>query len=68
MIDLKKDLSESALLSKSSQVIMDTATLMFNIQRIVEENEKIKNQLKAKSDQIDSQQDRISRLLQQNQE
>ena len=61
-------MSESALLSKSSQVIMDTATLMFNIQRIVEENEKIKNQLKAKSDQIDSQQDRISRLLQQNQE
>ena len=46
---------------------MEAGVLMNNIQRIVQENEKLKRELEEKSIKIESQNDKIADLIQRNQ-
>nr|XP_039269911.1 FK506-binding protein 15-like [Styela clava] len=59
--------SESQQLNISSADNMDAALLSHNIQRIVQENEKMKKKVLEKNKQIETQSDKIADLLQQNQ-
>lgn len=70
MDDVKSDFGNSPFSSKStmySSQMMDTALIMKNLQRIIQESESTKEQFTEKNALIEKQQNKISELLQQNQ-
>ncbi|KFV64554.1 FK506-binding protein 15, partial [Dryobates pubescens] len=66
--ELKKQTTvNSSLLPGISSVTMEASMLMGNIQRIIQENERLKQEIFEKSSRIEEQNEKISELLERNQ-
>ncbi|XP_058015310.1 FK506-binding protein 15 isoform X2 [Ahaetulla prasina] len=65
--ELQKQNSTQSLLPGISSVTMETTMIMTNIQRIVQENERLKQEVFEKSGRIEEQNEKISELIQRNQ-
>uniref|UniRef100_A0A8C5RSR9 peptidylprolyl isomerase n=1 Tax=Laticauda laticaudata TaxID=8630 RepID=A0A8C5RSR9_LATLA len=67
MEELQKQNSTQSLLPGISSVTMETTMIMTNIQRIIQENERLKQEVFEKSSRIEEQNEKISELIQRNQ-
>ncbi|XP_026542509.1 FK506-binding protein 15 isoform X2 [Notechis scutatus] len=67
MEELQKQNSTQSLLPGISSVTMETTMIMANIQRIIQENERLKQEVFEKSSRIEEQNEKISGLIQRNQ-
>ncbi|XP_078082802.1 FK506-binding protein 15-like [Mustelus asterias] len=67
MEDLQKHVSGPSLFPGISSVTMETSMIMHNIQRIIQENERLKQEVFDKSSRIEEQNGKISDLIQRNQ-
>lgn len=65
--ELQKHSSGNSMLLPSMSVTMETSMIMSNIQRIIQENERLKQELLEKSSRIEEQNDKISELIERNQ-
>ncbi|XP_060264886.1 FK506-binding protein 15 isoform X13 [Ovis aries] len=65
--ELQKHSAGNSLLIPSMSVTMETSMIMSNIQRIIQENEKLKQEILEKSSRIEEQNDKISELIERNQ-
>ncbi|XP_038637446.1 FK506-binding protein 15 isoform X2 [Scyliorhinus canicula] len=65
--DLQKHMSGPSLFPGISSVTMETSMIMHNIQRIIQENERLKQEVFDKSSRIEEQNGKISDLIQRNQ-
>ncbi|KAM6169435.1 FK506-binding protein 15 [Rhynchocyon petersi] len=65
--ELQKHSSGNSLLLPSMSVTMETSMIMSNIQRIIQENERLKQELLEKGSRIEEQNDKISELIERNQ-
>ncbi|XP_058998019.1 FK506-binding protein 15 isoform X4 [Mustela lutreola] len=65
--ELQKHSAGSSLLAPSMALTMETSMIMSNIQRIIQENERLKQELLEKSSRIEEQNDKISELIERNQ-
>ncbi|XP_052572945.1 FK506-binding protein 15 isoform X3 [Peromyscus californicus insignis] len=65
--ELQKRSSGSSLLLPNMPVTMETSMIMSNIQRIIQENERLKQEVLEKSSRIEEQNDKISELIERNQ-
>ncbi|XP_042336167.1 FK506-binding protein 15 isoform X2 [Sceloporus undulatus] len=65
--ELQKQHSGHSLLPGISSVTMETAMIMNNIQRIIQENERLKQEVFEKSSRIEEQNEKISELIARNQ-
>ncbi|XP_031233424.1 FK506-binding protein 15 isoform X1 [Mastomys coucha] len=65
--ELQKHSSGNSMLLPSMSVTMETSMIMNNIQRIIQENERLKQELLEKSSRIEEQNDKISDLIERNQ-
>ncbi|XP_028635707.1 FK506-binding protein 15 isoform X3 [Grammomys surdaster] len=65
--ELQKHSSGNSMLLPSMAVTMETSMIMSNIQRIIQENERLKQELLEKSSRIEEQNDKISDLIERNQ-
>ncbi|XP_053137976.1 FK506-binding protein 15 isoform X2 [Hemicordylus capensis] len=65
--ELQKQNSGHSLLPGISSVTMETAMIMSNIQRIIQENERLKQEVFEKSGRIEEQNEKISELIERNQ-
>ncbi|KAH0615480.1 hypothetical protein JD844_004778 [Phrynosoma platyrhinos] len=65
--ELQKRHSGHSLLPGISSVTMETAMIMNNIQRIIQENERLKQEVFEKSSRIEEQNEKISELISRNQ-
>ncbi|XP_041049058.1 FK506-binding protein 15-like isoform X2 [Carcharodon carcharias] len=65
--DLQKHVSGPSLFPGISSVTMETSMIMHNIQRIIQENERLKQEVFDKSSRIEEQNGKISDLIQRNQ-
>ncbi|GAB1288557.1 FK506-binding protein 15 [Apodemus speciosus] len=65
--ELQKHSSGNSMLLPSMSVTMETSMIMSNIQRIIQENERLKQELLEKSSRIEEQNDKISDLIERNQ-
>ncbi|XP_052032539.1 FK506-binding protein 15 isoform X2 [Apodemus sylvaticus] len=65
--ELQKHGSGNSMLLPSMSVTMETSMIMSNIQRIIQENERLKQELLEKSSRIEEQNDKISDLIERNQ-
>ncbi|XP_061460142.1 FK506-binding protein 15 isoform X2 [Rhineura floridana] len=65
--ELQKQNSGHSLLPGISSVTMETAMIMSNIQRIIQENERLKQEIFEKSSRIEEQNEKISELIARNQ-
>ncbi|XP_069465910.1 FK506-binding protein 15 isoform X2 [Ambystoma mexicanum] len=63
----KQNIGSSMLLPSISCVTMETSMIMNNIQRIIQENERLKHEVFEKSNRIEEQNEKISELIQRNQ-
>lgn len=64
--ELQRHNAGSSMLPSMS-VTMETSMIMSNIQRIIQENERLKQELLEKSNRIEEQNDKISELIERNQ-
>lgn len=65
--DLQKHNAGNPALIPSMSVTMETSMIMGNIQRIIQENERLKQEILEKSSRIEEQNDKISELIERNQ-
>uniref|UniRef100_A0ABI7XK89 peptidylprolyl isomerase n=2 Tax=Felis catus TaxID=9685 RepID=A0ABI7XK89_FELCA len=65
--ELQKHSAGNSLLLPSMSVTMETSMIMGNIQRIIQENERLKQEILEKSSRIEEQNDKISELIERNQ-
>lgn len=65
--ELQKHSTGNSMLLPSMSVTMETSMIMSNIQRIIQENERLKQELLEKSSRIEEQNDKISDLIERNQ-
>lgn len=65
--ELQKDRARKPLLIPRMSVSMETSTTMNDIQRIIQENERLKQEILEKSSRIEEQNDKISELIERNQ-
>nr|XP_058158509.1 FK506-binding protein 15 isoform X7 [Dasypus novemcinctus] len=65
--ELQKHSAGNSLLIPSMSVTMETSVIMNNIQRIIQENERLKQEILEKSSRIEEQNDKISELIERNQ-
>ncbi|XP_005382746.1 PREDICTED: FK506-binding protein 15 isoform X2 [Chinchilla lanigera] len=65
--ELQKHSAGNSMLIPSMSVTMETSLIMSNIQRIIQENERLKQELLEKSSRIEEQNDKISELIERNQ-
>ncbi|XP_039722811.1 FK506-binding protein 15 isoform X3 [Pteropus medius] len=65
--ELQKDRAGKSLLIPRMSVSMETSTTMNDIQRIIQENERLKQEILEKSSRIEEQNDKISELIERNQ-
>lgn len=65
--ELQKDRAGKPLLIPRMSVSMETNTTMNDIQRIIQENERLKQEILEKSSRIEEQNDKISELIERNQ-
>uniref|UniRef100_D4A6E5 peptidylprolyl isomerase n=1 Tax=Rattus norvegicus TaxID=10116 RepID=D4A6E5_RAT len=65
--ELQKHSTGNSMLLPSMSVTMETSMIMNNIQRIIQENERLKQELLEKSSRIEEQNDKISDLIERNQ-
>ncbi|XP_033614876.1 FK506-binding protein 15 [Fukomys damarensis] len=65
--ELQKHSSGNSMLIPSMSVTMETSLIMSNIQRIIQENERLKQEILEKSSRIEEQNDKISELIERNQ-
>ncbi|XP_054979552.1 FK506-binding protein 15 isoform X2 [Sorex araneus] len=65
--ELQKHSAGNSLLIPSMSVTMETSMIMSNIQRIIQENERLKQEILDKSSRIEEQNDKISELIERNQ-
>ncbi|XP_072344277.1 FK506-binding protein 15 isoform X2 [Scyliorhinus torazame] len=65
--DLQKHVSGPSMFPGISSVTMETSMIMHNIQRIIQENERLKQEVFDKSSRIEEQNGKISDLIQRNQ-
>lgn len=65
--ELQKDRAGKPLLIPRMSVSMETSTTMNDIQRIIQENERLKQEILEKSSRIEEQNDKISELIERNQ-
>ncbi|XP_060010557.1 FK506-binding protein 15 isoform X6 [Lagenorhynchus albirostris] len=65
--ELQKRTTGNSLLIPSMSVTMETSMIMSNIQRIIQENERLKQEILEKSSRIEDQNDKISELIERNQ-
>ncbi|KAM4848431.1 FK506-binding protein 15 isoform 5-T5 [Urocitellus parryii] len=65
--ELQKHGAGNSMLIPSLSVTMETSMIMSNIQRIVQENERLKQELLERSSRIEEQNDKISELIERNQ-
>ncbi|XP_032993463.1 FK506-binding protein 15 isoform X3 [Lacerta agilis] len=65
--ELRKQNSGPGLLSGVSSVTMETSMIMSNIQRILQENERLKQEIVEKSSRIEEQNKKIGELIDRNQ-
>ncbi|XP_076998918.1 FK506-binding protein 15 isoform X3 [Tamandua tetradactyla] len=65
--ELQRHSAGNSLLIPSMSVTMETSMIMNNIQRIIQENERLKQELLEKSSRIEEQNDKISELIERNQ-
>ncbi|XP_043386571.1 FK506-binding protein 15 isoform X23 [Chelonia mydas] len=63
----KQNTSNNLLLPGISSVTMETAMIMSNIQRIIQENERLKQEIFEKSNRIEEQNEKIGELIGRNQ-
>ncbi|KYO23062.1 FK506-binding protein 15 isoform B [Alligator mississippiensis] len=63
----KQNTGNNLLLPSISSVTMETSMIMSNIQRIIQENERLKQELFEKSNRIEEQNEKISELIARNQ-
>lgn len=63
----KQNMGSSMVLPSLSSVTMETAMIMNNIQRIIQENERLKHEVFEKSNRIEEQNEKITELIQRNQ-
>ncbi|XP_077626024.1 FK506-binding protein 15 isoform X2 [Crocuta crocuta] len=65
--ELQKHSAGNSRLLPSVSVTMETSMIMSNIQRIIQENERLKQEVLEKSGRIEEQNDKISELIERNQ-
>ncbi|XP_075800951.1 FK506-binding protein 15 isoform X6 [Microtus pennsylvanicus] len=65
--ELQRHSSGNPMLLPNMSVTMETSMLMSSIQRIIQENERLKQELLEKSSRIEEQNDKISELIERNQ-
>nr|XP_020145031.1 FK506-binding protein 15 isoform X3 [Microcebus murinus] len=65
--ELQKHSAGNSMLIPSVSVTMETSMIMSNIQRIIQENERLKQEILEKSGRIEEQNDKISELIERNQ-
>uniref|UniRef100_A0A8I5KRZ8 peptidylprolyl isomerase n=1 Tax=Homo sapiens TaxID=9606 RepID=A0A8I5KRZ8_HUMAN len=65
--ELQKHSAGNSMLIPSMSVTMETSMIMSNIQRIIQENERLKQEILEKSNRIEEQNDKISELIERNQ-
>ncbi|ELW70595.1 FK506-binding protein 15 [Tupaia chinensis] len=65
--ELQKHSAGNSMLIPSMSVTMETSMIMSNIQRIIQENERLKQEILEKSCRIEEQNDKISELIERNQ-
>uniref|UniRef100_A0A8C0LF77 peptidylprolyl isomerase n=1 Tax=Canis lupus dingo TaxID=286419 RepID=A0A8C0LF77_CANLU len=65
--ELQKHSAGNSLMIPSMSVTMETSMIMSNIQRIIQENERLKQEILEKSSRIEEQNDKISELIERNQ-
>ncbi|KAM5258586.1 FK506-binding protein 15 isoform 2-T2 [Hipposideros larvatus] len=65
--ELQKHSAGNSGLIPSMSVTMETGMIMSNIQRIIQENERLKQEILEKSSRIEDQNDKISELIERNQ-
>ncbi|XP_012496590.1 PREDICTED: FK506-binding protein 15 [Propithecus coquereli] len=65
--ELQKHSAGNSMLIPSMSVTMETSMIMSNIQRIIQENERLKQEIIEKSGRIEEQNDKISELIERNQ-
>ncbi|XP_040613337.1 FK506-binding protein 15 isoform X1 [Mesocricetus auratus] len=65
--ELQKHSAGNSVLLPSMAVTMEASMIMSNIQRIIQENERLKQELLEKSSRIEEQNDKISELIERNQ-
>ncbi|XP_034520206.1 FK506-binding protein 15 isoform X2 [Ailuropoda melanoleuca] len=65
--ELQKHSAGNSLLPPSMALTMETSMIMSNIQRIIQENERLKQDILEKSSRIEEQNDKISELIERNQ-
>ncbi|KAM4876958.1 FK506-binding protein 15 isoform 2-T2 [Thomomys bottae] len=65
--ELQKQNAGSSMLIPGMSVTLETSMIMSNIQRIIQENERLKQELLEKSSRIEEQNDKISELIERNQ-
>lgn len=65
--ELQKHNAGNPALIPSMSVTMETSMIMGNIQRIIQENERLKQEILEKSSRIEEQNDKISELIERNQ-
>ncbi|XP_063116590.1 FK506-binding protein 15 isoform X2 [Cavia porcellus] len=65
--ELRKHNAGNSMLIPSMSVTMETSLIMSNIQRIIQENERLKQDILEKSSRIEEQNDKISELIERNQ-
>ncbi|XP_016278346.1 FK506-binding protein 15 isoform X3 [Monodelphis domestica] len=65
--ELQKHNASNSLLLPSLSVSMETSMIMSNIQRILQENEKLKQEVLEKNNRIEEQNDKITDLIERNQ-
>ncbi|XP_013203685.1 FK506-binding protein 15 isoform X1 [Microtus ochrogaster] len=65
--ELQRHSSGNPMLLPNMSVTMETSMIMNNIQRIIQENERLKQELLEKSSRIEEQNDKISELIERNQ-
>ncbi|XP_057639660.1 FK506-binding protein 15 isoform X2 [Chionomys nivalis] len=65
--ELQRHSSGNPMLLPNMSVTMETSMIMSNIQRIIQENERLKQELLEKSGRIEEQNDKISELIERNQ-
>ncbi|XP_006022730.1 FK506-binding protein 15 isoform X1 [Alligator sinensis] len=63
----KQNTGNNLLLPSISSVTMETSMIMSNIQRIIQENERLKQEIFEKSNRIEEQNEKISELIARNQ-
>uniref|UniRef100_A0A452RV48 peptidylprolyl isomerase n=1 Tax=Ursus americanus TaxID=9643 RepID=A0A452RV48_URSAM len=65
--ELQKHSAGNSLLPPGMVLTMETSMIMSNIQRIIQENERLKQDILEKSSRIEEQNDKISELIERNQ-